>query len=134
MKQLLLLLALVAALAAQTTRNATLTWTNSNPTGVVLGSVVSSSTSATGPFTQIGCVGTVAGSTCVSGSTATTYTYTDTPTVGTTVYYQVYFVGTPCTGTTPIGTVCGNSLPASTGAVPIPPRATAPGGLVVIVQ
>ena len=124
-----------------TTRTVVMTWTNpgANQTGVE----VLSSTSATGPFTFLGCTGTVAGQTCVSGSTASTATFTDpSETVGTTVYYELIAIFPACAADTTTTTgssttvACGNSAAAGPIAVPISPRGTGitAGSIVIIEQ
>jgi hypothetical protein len=123
MKKLLPLLLAAFALNAQTaTRTITLTWVNTNPAGTVLSTTISTATSATGPWTQIASV------------TSPTLTYNDTETVGTTIYYQLYFVAAACASTTPIGTPCGPGAVTVTAAVPIPPRTAGPSSITVIVN
>jgi len=110
------------ALAQPATRAVTLTWAASTTSGVTGYSIATAST-AGGPFTVIGCTGTVPGSpvACVSGSTASTTSFTDTETVATTVYYQVSAAAAACTPTTPVSQACGSSTPASASTT-IPPR------------
>ena len=105
-----LLLSVVAAAFGQTaTRTVTITWPAATD---ATGCLIQSATSSSGPFTQIGCAGTVSvsGLTCVSGSNSTTLTYNDsTPTVGSTMSYQVVASGPACAPTTPLTTACGLS-------------------------
>ena len=127
---MLLAFAICASAQSPTTRTVALVWgaSSSNVTGYV---VQTSTASATGPFAPIGCTGTVTiatgytGPACVSGSTASTLAYLDIETIGTTAYYQIVAVAPACTGSTPIGTPCGNSLPSVTITAPVPPRPTA---------
>jgi hypothetical protein len=80
-------------LGAQT-RPVLLNWTVSTSSGVT-GYIISTGSSPTGTFNQIGCTGTVPGSTCVSGSTATTTTFLDpAETIGVTIYYEIQSYGT----------------------------------------
>jgi hypothetical protein len=139
MKRLLPFLLLSLGLTAQTaTRTVTINAANTNPAGSVLGMTVSVGTAAAGPFTPLGCLGTVTGApgfsaiTCTAGTIGASATFTDpSETVGSTVYYSLQFIGTACTsGQT---TACGNSTATVTAAVPIPPRDTAPGSITVIV-
>jgi hypothetical protein len=119
--RLLILFALAGAMLAQSaTRAVNVSWTASVSSGVT-GYTISTGAAAAGPFTQKGCVGTVAGSTCVSGSTASTTTYADTETVGSTVFYQVAAIAAACTNTTPVTQACGASVPATASAT-IPPQ------------
>ena len=137
MKKLLILLLMCAAGAfaqTATTRLVTLSWTDSTNTNVTGYIILSSTTSNTGPFAQIGCTGTVPGSTCVSGTIATTNNYSDIETIGTTVYYELETVTPVCTSSTPITTPCGNSVPTPVVTVPIPPRPATPTGLTGVVQ
>ena len=101
MKRLLLLLAFTAAMAFGQTRAVVLTWTASTSTGIT-GYNVSRGTSTTGPFTLL------------TASPVTVATYTDsTAAIGSTYTYQVVTVAPACTATTPVGTSCGSSQPAS---------------------
>ena len=120
MKLLLTLLSFAVFAFAQTTRPVDLSWTASTSTGVT-GYTIATASAAAGPFTQIACTGTVAGSTCVSGTTSSTTSYVDTETIGTTVYYQVVAVAAACTSTTPVTQACGSSVPASTSTT-VPPK------------
>jgi hypothetical protein len=121
MRFLFLFVSTLFTLMAQQTRTVDVTWTASVSSGV-LGYSISTGTVATGPFVFRACTGTVTGQTCVTGSTATTTTYTDTQTVGGTIYYQVNAVAAPCTTTTPVTQACGASAPvvASTTVPPQP--------------
>lgn len=136
MKRIAYLLSILTAagfLQAQTgtTRLVTLSWTASVSTGIT-GYTISTGSSAAGPFVQVGCTGTVPGSTCVSGSTSTTSAYNDVETIGNTVWYQVVAVAAPCTSTTPVTTPCGISQPAGTSTtIPARPAITT---VVVVVQ
>jgi len=132
----ILLAALLLAPAfpqAPATRTVTVTW------GAVTGAtgyVIQSATSSSGPFTQIGCVGTVSvtGLTCVNGSTSSTLTYQDsTPTVGSTMSYQVIASGPACTPTTPVTTACGLGAASPTGTTTIPTQLSASTTIVVVV-
>lgn len=124
----MLVLSFVGLMAAQS-RPVVITWVASTSTSVT-GYTISTATSAAGPFTQIACTGTVAGSTCVSGTTASTATYQDTQTVGATVVYQISAIGPACTsGTTP----CGKAS-VTTPAIQIPPTVAAPGNVTIIIQ
>ncbi len=118
MKHLLLLLLLPLAAFSQT-RNVLLSWTASTTTpcsstvttGCVSGYNVYRSTSSTGPFT-----------TPLNSTLLTSTTFTDTGAViGSTYTYAVTAVGPACTPTTPVGTPCGSSLPA-TDTTNIPPQ------------
>jgi len=124
-KLLLALLVTGGLLAAQTTRTVAMSWTPSSTTGIV-GYTIATSSSATGTFSQIGCTGTVAGSTCVSGSTASTTSYTDnSETIGSTVYYQVTPIAAACIATTPVTAACGTGTPAATSTtIPLKPGIT----------
>jgi hypothetical protein len=132
MKIAAIILAVAYFAYAQTTRQVSLSWTASTSTGVT-GYTIATASSAAGPFTQVGCVGTVAGSTCLAGSTSATTNYNDTETVGTTVYYQVVAVAAACTPTTPVGQGCGDSPPATVNTT-VPPKPTAVTTIVVVVQ
>jgi hypothetical protein len=118
MKLLCLLLASVIGCAAQsTTRAVVLNWALSTSTQVT-GYTVSTAPAASGPWTQIGCTGTVTGSTC-SGTSATSTFADPAETIGNTVYYELIAVAPACTAgqTTP----CGNSNP-TTASLLIPAR------------
>jgi hypothetical protein len=130
-KLLICALAIAALASSQTTRAVTVSWSPSTSVGIT-GYTISTGASATGPFTQIACTGTVAGSTCVTGTTASTTSYNDTETVGSTVYYQVVAVATACTPTTPVSQPCGVSVPSSASTT-IPPK-PAITTVVVVVQ
>lgn len=132
----LLLFILLGALFAQApssrllaqSRAVNVSWTASTSSGVT-GYSISTGTAATGPFTQKGCVGTVPGSTCISGSTSATVAYADTETIGTTVFFQVAAIAPACTNTTPVTQACGASVPATASAT-IPPQ---PGVTTVVI-
>lgn len=114
---------------AQTTRPVVITWPASTSASVT-GYTIATATSAAGPFTQIGCTGTVSGSTCVSGSTSNTLNYQDAEAVGATVVYQITAVGPACTsGTTPCGKASSTSA-----AIQIPPMVNAPGTITIVIQ
>jgi hypothetical protein len=113
--------------AGQTTRPVNLSWTASTTSGVT-GYTVATGTSAAGPFTQVGCAGTVPGSTCAPCSASLTSacapsatSYVDVETVGGTIYYQVAAVAAACTPTTPVTQGCGASVPVATSTT-IPPK------------
>lgn len=128
MKYLLGILLLSAGLIAAQSRPVVVTWAPSTSASVT-GYVISSGTSTAGPFTQIGCTGTVAGSTCLAGTTSSTLSFQDAPVIGTTVVYQITAVGPVCTsGVTP----CGKASVAS-AAVLIPPTVNPPGPAITIV-
>jgi hypothetical protein len=114
-----ILLCLVSAASAQT-RNVNISWPTSP--GITGYAVLVSTVSATGPFAFKACTGTVPGQTCVTGSTASTSTYTDIETVGTTVYYEMQAYAAACTPTTPVGTACGTGSPSAVVATTIPPQ------------
>lgn len=111
---------LLALSCAAQTRTVDLSWTASVSIGIT-GYTISTATAATGPFTQIACTGTVSGSTCISGTTASTTSYVDTEPVGGTVWYQIIAVAAVCTPTTPVTQSCGTSAPAGTSTT-IPPK------------
>ena len=119
MRLLLLFLAAIAALAAQT-RAVNVSWTASTSSGVT-GYTISTGAAVAGPFTFKGCTGTVSGQTCVSGSTANTTTYADTEPVGGTVFYELEAVAPACTPTTPVTQACGSSI-AVVASTTIPPQ------------
>ena len=119
MRILILFLASIVAMAAQT-RTVNVSWTASTTSGVT-GYSIATGTAAAGPFTFKGCTGTVSGQTCVNGSTATTTTFSDTETVGATVFYQVSAVAPACTPTTPVTQACGSSAPV-VASTTIPPQ------------
>src|SRR5580698_2401337 len=119
MRILLLFFAALGLMAAQT-RTVNVSWTASTSSGVT-GYSISTGSSATGTFTFKGCTGTVSGQTCVTGSTSTTTTFSDTETVGGTVFYQVSAVAPACTPTTPVTQACGNSAPV-VASTTIPPQ------------
>ena len=133
MKTVLALVLMLGASAFGQTRQIQLNWTASTSTGVT-GTIVLMSPTPTGTFVQIGCVGIVAGSTCVSGSTAATTTYTDTEPTRASYSYQVVAVAATCTPTTPTGTSCGNSPPSNTTTTTVPPRPLPPGTPTVTVN
>lgn len=114
MKRLLPLLFVALAFAQATTRNVALSWTASTSTGV-LGYQVYRSTSSTGPFT------TPLNSALVAGTS-----YVDsTAVIGQTYTYAVTAQGAACTPTTPVGTPCGQSPPATaTTTIPAQPAVT----------
>jgi hypothetical protein len=119
---------MVPSFAAAQTRTVVLAW--GAATGAT-GYAISTASSVSGPFTQVGCTGTVPGSTCVSGSTSGTLTYQDTETIGGTVVYQLVAVGPACTsGSTP----CGNSTPVVSTAIQIPPKMASPGSVTIVIQ
>lgn len=118
------------AIAQPATRTVQISWPAS-PSGVT-GYTIATAAAVAGPFTIIGCTGTVTGSpvACVTGSTSTTTTFTDTETIGSTVFYQVNAIAVNCTPTTPATSVCGQGSP-SAGSTTIPLK---PGtGVIVIV-
>src|ERR1700734_2516611 len=121
LKTILPFLALATiSLAQAATRAINVAWTPPAVTAGITGYVILTSSTPTGTFTPIGCVGSVAGSTyasltCVAGSTASTTSFIDaSETVGTAVSYEVITIGIACTPTTPIGTACGA---AGTGGI-----------------
>ena len=125
MRKMLFMLACLMAggncpAASAQTRAVAVSWTVSVSAGVT-GYTISTAAAAAGPFTQIACTGTVAGSTCVAGSTSSTASYQDTETVGGTVFYQVVAVAAACTPTTPVTQVCGASVPIAASTT-IPPK------------
>src|SRR5208283_5664687 len=119
MKSLLLLFPLIATLAAQpTTRSVTISPSNPNAASITItGTTFSTGPSATGPWAQIGCVGTVAGSTCVSGSNAFSSFTDPAETIGSTVFYQIVYIGPACV--TGQNVPCGNGITVTSG-IPIP--------------
>ena len=129
MRQLLIALIFSGLALAQTTRTVTINWSPSS-TSTVTGYIVATGPASTGPWTQIGCTGTVIGSTCISGSTSSTLTYTDTEAVGTTLYYAIIAVAPACVSAT---IPCGNSLPGVSAVVGIGPRPATPGSTTIII-
>jgi len=131
MSKLSLLLLTALAVAAQpATRSVTISPSNPNAASVTIaGTTFSTSSSATGPWTQIGCVGTVAGSTCVAGSTAFSSFTDPVETIGTTVYYQVVYIGPACV--TGQNVPCGN---AATISPPVPIAAKVIGPSLIIIE
>lgn len=126
LKRILILLSLACPLVfAQGTRPVELLWTLSASTQVT-GYTISTAAASTGPWTQIGCTGTVAGSTCTG--TSATATFTDpSETIGATVFYELIAIAPACVsgGTT----ACGSSAPA-TASILVPPK---PGTVVVTI-
>jgi hypothetical protein len=116
MKKLFLTLLLSAAALMAQTRPVTVTWTASTSSGVT-GYILSKGTALAGPFTQ------------VATTNATTLTFTDSGTIGTTIVYQVVATAAACTPTTPITQGCGTS-PGITTSTTVPPQ---PGGTLSIV-
>jgi hypothetical protein len=117
MKRALLLFAVTFALAAQTTRIVTLSWTASTTSGVTGYNVWRS----TAVFTSI------AGMTPLNSSPVAATAYQDTTAViGSTYTYGVTAVAAACTPATPVGTACGSSAlsPTVTTAIPAQPGAT----------
>lgn len=99
--------------AQSATRPVDLSWTASASAGV-LGYNVSRGTNSTGPFTLL----------TSNPTTATSYV-DPSAVIGSTYTYQVVAVAAACTPTTPIGTACGSSAPASaTTTVPAQPTIT----------
>lgn len=118
MKQLVLSLLLTVTMLAQGSRSVLITWGASVSTGVV-GYNVFRASSSTGPFT-----------TPLNSTPLTGLTYTDsTAVIGSTYTYAVEAVAIACTPTTPVGTPCGSSSPA-TATTTVPAQ---PGGTVTIV-
>lgn len=130
MRSIALFFVAALGLAFGQTRQVYLSWTASVSSGVT-GYTLSTSSSAAGAFTQIACTGTVTGSTCVAGSTASTTSYVDTETIGTTVFYQLVAVAAPCTSTTPVTQACGMSPPATASAT-VPPKPLITSVVVVV--
>lgn len=114
MKRLIALL-VFALPSIAATRPAVLTWT-STATGVT-GFTISSSPTPTGTFAVLATL------------PATALTYTDNPTIGTSVTYKVLALSTACTPTTPVTATCG-SVPAATVTTTVPNQ---PGGSVSII-
>lgn len=117
-----LALAAVSLYAQAATRIVVLTWVPSPSPGIT-GTLIQSAPASTGPWTDLACVGTVAGLStlsCVPGSTASTSTYTDTQPVGGVVWYQLIATGPPCTLTTT--TACGATKPSVAVSTTIPPQ------------
>jgi hypothetical protein len=120
MKIVLVIAASALIMFAQSTRTVSLSWTASTSSGVT-GYNVSRGASTSGPFTQLN-------SALITGTT-----YADTTAViGQTYTYQVVAMAVPCTPTTPVTTVCGQSVPASaTTTVPQQPNVTVTISIVV---
>lgn len=114
MKTLLCFVLLFSGFASAQSRNVALSW-SASPSAGVLGYNVFRSASATGPFTVP-----------LNATPQTALTYIDsTAVIGQTYTYAVTAVATPCTPTTPVGTPCGSSQPATaTTTIPAQPAVT----------
>jgi len=119
-------LSLVSICAAAQTRTINASWTASPSTGVTgynvyMCTVVSGGTSCTPALTSP-----------VNTSLITGTTFTATGNIGSAYGLSVVAVAPPCTLTSPLGSSCGNSPPATVNYIPVPPQ-TSPGSNVTVV-